>query len=353
MLEFKHKYRGGFANNFDLMRLFLATSVVFLHFDHLVNDPAVSALLKPTEFVSSRAVNGFFVVSGFVVYMSFDRSRKLGKYLVSRFLRLYPAYLAAILIVGSLPFVLSSCAGQDYFSPAWLRYLGTNLVFLNFLQPNLPCVFDGNFDNTLNGSLWTLKIEVMFYAVVPVLFFLIRRFGGVLVLSLTFAFSLAYFYGMMALADTSGSGAYVVLARQLPGQMTYFSAGIFLYLYYERFAAHIAWLFPLAVALLFVPFLWIEPIALGIVIIGAAVAPKYHVDLSKIGDLSYGVYVFHFPIIQLFLQLGIFKGSHLGLFAAVLSATFFAAFLSSRLIEKPAALLNRKLNGKRVPKPAQ
>lgn len=348
MIEFQNKYHGGFANNFDCIRLILATSVVFLHFDHLVNDPAVSAVLRYTKFLSGHAVEAFFVVSGFVVFMSYDRARDLRSYVVSRLFRLYPVYLAAILLVGSLPFLLSSCTDQDLFSSAWFKYLAANLMFLNFLQPSLPCVFDANFDKALNGSLWTIKIEVMFYAIVPVLFFLVRRFGGVFILTLTYILSWLYSLGMMKLAERSGSDFYTTLAYQLPGQMTYFSAGVFLYLYYEHFAANQAWLLPLSALLLVFQFPGVAPIALGIIVIAVAVTPKYHVDLTKLGDLSYGVYVFHFPIIQLFLQMHLFEKSRVGLFFAVLAATFFVAFLSSRLIEKPAANLKKRLSVKQA-----
>lgn len=349
MTEFPHKYHGGFANNFDLIRLILATSVVFLHFDHLVHDPAVSSVLRYTEFLSGRAVDAFFVVSGFVVYMSFDRTPNLKKFAINRFFRLYPAYLAAVLSVALLPLALSSCGGGDLFSPTWWRYLAVNLVFMNFLQNSLPSLFAGNFDNALNGALWTLKIEVMFYAVVPILFYLIRRFGGGLVLALTFVAGLVYSSVLLGLAERSGSGLYTTLAHQLPGQMPYFSVGIFLYLYYERIAAHWLWLVPLALALLVPQLSWTEPVAVGVVVIAAAMGFRTHVNLTKIGDLSYGIYIFHFPIIQVFLQLNLFQGSPLAKFIAVLVTTLVVAFLSSRLVEQPSAKLKKKLTGKRSP----
>lgn len=347
MTEFPHKYHGGFANNFDLVRLVLATSVVFLHFDHLVNVPEVSEVLRYTKFLSGRAVDAFFVVSGFVVYMSYDRTRNLKKYAISRFFRLYPAYLVAVLFVAFLPLAMSSCGGGDPFSSTWWRYLVVNLAFMNFLQDTLSCLFAGNFDRALNGSLWTLKIEVAFYAVVPILFYLIRRFGGVLVLALSFVTSLVYSFFLFGLAERSGSGLYATLAHQLPGQMTFFSVGIFLYLYYERVAAQWLWLVPISLVLLLPQLSWTEPVAVGVVVIAAATGFRTHVNLTKIGDLSYGVYIFHFPIIQVFLQLNLFQGSPLAQFIAVLATTFAAAFLSSRLVEQPSAKLKKKLTGKR------
>lgn len=349
MNNFQQKYEGGFANNFDMVRLVLATSVVFLHFDHLLNQAAASEILQYTEWLSSRAVPAFFVVSGFVVYMSFERDQDLMKYTVSRFLRLYPAYFVVVTVVALLPLISTTCVSTGMFTPTWWRYLVVNLGFANFLQPTLPCVFDANFDQALNGSLWTLKIEVMFYATVPILYHLICRFGGLSILIGIFILSLIYYSGMMALFNSTGSGIYRTLANQLPGQMSYFSIGILLYLYYGHFYRHWKWLVVAGVVLLFLPVLSAEPIALGIITIAAATVAKKHIDLTKVGDLSYGIYILHFPIIQLSLQLGLFEGQWVLHFVAILFATFVAAFLSSRLIEIPAMRLKKKLTGKRSP----
>lgn len=352
MLDPQSKYEGGFANNFDVVRLILATSVVFLHFDHLVNAAAVSAVLEHTRFISARAVPAFFVVSGFVVYMSFDRSRNLANYTVSRFLRLYPAYFFVVCAMALTPLLLTGCEGQTVFSPTWWRYLVANLAFLNFVQPTLPCLFEGNFDQTINGALWTLKIEVMFYASVPIIFWLIQRFGGLLVLGTLFVLGAIYSAILLSLAANTGSGLYETLANQLPGQMTYFAMGMLLYLYYGHFAAHWKWLIPLSAVLMLASLPVVEPIVLGIFIIGAATAGVRQLDLSKMGDLSYGIYIFHFPIIQLSIHFGLFENAHLLHFIAILFATFAAAYFSSRLIELPSARLKRKLLGRRPPAPA-
>lgn len=63
---------------------------------------------------------------------------------------------------------VSSLGIGEYFSRTWLKYVGFNLAFLNFVQQSLPGVFEGHKFDAVNGALWTLKIEVMFYAVVPV-----------------------------------------------------------------------------------------------------------------------------------------------------------------------------------------
>lgn len=339
MTDIIQKYHGGFKNNFDIIRLILSTSVVLLHFDHLVNNPDVTSVLIYTEIISSYAVKAFFVVSGFVVYMSFDSTQDFKKYFISRLLRLYPAYLVSVLIIASLPLFLSTCNNQDAFNSTWVKYIFANLFFLNFLQPNLPCIFESNFDNALNGSLWTIKIEVMFYAIVPIIYLLIKRFGGFLVLILIYTISMLYTYSMLALAEKSGSDFYTMLAHQLPGQMAYFSTGIFIYLYYKKFSDNLKLLFPISFIPIYFSISPLEPLGLGIIVIALSTASKPHFNLSKLGDISYGIYLFHFPIIQIFLQFNLFNKSPFLLLAASLTTTLIIANISWRFIEKPASKL--------------
>lgn len=346
MVDPESKYSGGFANNFDLVRLVLATSVVFLHFDHLLNDTGVSNVLYYLQGLSSRAVPAFFVVSGFVVYMSFDRGRDLVQYTASRFLRLYPAYFIVVAAMACLPLLSTDCVGSVLWTSTWWRYVAVNLAFANFLQPTLPCVFEGNFDHALNGSLWTLKIEVMFYAAVPLLYLLIRRFGALPILIGVFVLSHIYVEWLLSLYRSTADSAYMTLANQLPGQMSYFSVGILLYLYHGQFHRHWRWLVPVAAAVMFLQCRLLEPLAVGILAIAAATLTRKNFDLTKIGDLSYGVYIFHFPIIQLSLQLDLFEGEPFLHLIAVLFLTFVVALLSSRFIEIPAMRLKKKVTGR-------
>lgn len=72
-------------------------------------------------------------------------------------------------------FFVSSLTLSEYFGKDWLRYLLSNLAFSNFMQPTLPGVFEGNHIDVVNGSLWTIKIELMCYIALPLLLFLCRK----------------------------------------------------------------------------------------------------------------------------------------------------------------------------------
>lgn len=338
--RFTYNYEGGFSNNFDLVRLVLASSVVFLHFDHLINEESVSEVLSNFEFISSRAVQGFFVVSGFVVFMSYVRTPDLNRYFVSRFLRLYPAYVVAVLLISVFSVVLPSCS--IFHEQEWIKYFIANLSFLNFIKPNLDCLFQGNFDDTINGALWTLKIEVAFYLTVPLIYFAIDKLGSSIVLLSIYLASISYTIILEYFFSVTGSGIYDILSRQLPGQMTYFATGIFLYIYHKKLAPHFLWILPICILVIFLDLNFIQPAALGFLVIFLATAPVKKVSFSKIGDLSYGIYIFHFPIIQTYIHFKVFEGQNVIIFFLTVITTFILSFMSARLVEEPASRLKRR-----------
>ena len=178
---------------------------------------------------SKVAVEAFFVVSGFLIFMSYERSSSTLTYISKRVRRIYPAYFVVVMLCALSLWTIRSLDPGHYFSFGWLKYVVANLTFLNYIHPTLPGVFEGNKLSEVNGALWTLKIEVMFYAAVPVIVYLFRRFGRFPVLISLYFASVVYLSLMTILAERTGSGAYSELARQLPGQLAYFMAGALFY----------------------------------------------------------------------------------------------------------------------------
>ncbi len=295
-------------------------------------------------FLSSGvAVEAFFVVSGFLIFMSCERSSSLASYAGKRFRRIYPAYFSVVMLCALGLFVLSSKDSGGYFSLAWFKYVVANLAFLNFLQPALPGVFEGNKLAVIDGPLWTLKVEVMFYLSVPLFVYLCRRCSRFSVLALTYCGSTLYAWLLTTAAQRSDSTIYLELARQLPGQLSYFMSGALLYYYLPLFERR-TWQFiaPAILVLaidLFVPLPFLEPLALAIIVIGCGVF-FYLGNFGKYGDFSYGVYILHFPIIQVLLQMGWFKESPWYFLSAVILAVSGGAIAMWHLVEKRYLLRN-------------
>lgn len=302
-------------NNFDLLRLLLAGTVCLVHTYELSGFQRLAAI--STLLSSAVAVKAFFVVSGFLIFMSYERSSSLKSYFSKRARRIYPAYFVVVTVSAFGLFIASSASISEYFSVQWLRYLAANLAFLNFLQPTLPGVFEKNPIPAVNGALWTLKIEVMFYLTVPVIVYLCRRFSHIVILAGLYGASVVYTWFMAQLAASTGAGIYLELGRQLPGQLAYFMAGAFLYYFLPLFECRKTQFLVIAVGILvatrYVPLTFLEPLALAIVVLFFALFPFFG-NFGKFGDFSYGVYIIHFPLIQLLVQSGWFADSNAWMF---------------------------------------
>jgi peptidoglycan/LPS O-acetylase OafA/YrhL len=175
-------------NNFDLIRLLLSLMVFLVHSYELSKNPGLSMI--PVFLNTHTAVCAFFVISGFLVSSSFANSTTPAEYFSKRIRRVFPGYVVVVLLCGLAGVAFSEYSYREYFSFPLLRYLGANLSFLNFIQPSLPGVFIGNSSPFVNGALWTIRLELLFYLSVPMVFMLLKRFRKSLVFLFMFGIAL-------------------------------------------------------------------------------------------------------------------------------------------------------------------
>jgi peptidoglycan/LPS O-acetylase OafA/YrhL len=220
--------------------------------------------------------------------------------------------------------------------------LAANLCFLNFIQPSLPGVFSYNIiPDVVNGSLWTLKVEVMLYIFVPLVVpFLVKRksifvFAGLYLFSFLFKYFMDYSY------DNTGKTIYILLGKQFLGQIRFFISGAILLFYFDFFKNKMKWIFPMAFLIFMARYFtlhWVfaffYPLAFAVILITFAYYFKKLGAISKYGDLSYGIYLYHYPVIQLFVHLGWMKESPLLLFFTCLCLLVILSWLSWHLLEK-------------------
>ncbi len=325
-------------NNFDHIRLFLAVGVFLFHTAELTQ-LATFEIFK--SFINvTVAVHSFFIVSGFLIFMSYERSSSLKSYLSKRVRRIVPAYITVVMTLFLVLSLLSELSLASYFTSteSW-SYLFANLLTLNFLHPTLPGVFESNYLPAIDGSLWTIKVEVAFYLSVPLIAYFYRWFKPTTLLSIIFIASAFYFYSMGYLAKEQNNTLFYLLQHQLPGQMLFFSAGALLYYNYELFKRYQHLLFITAILIYtsqsYFPVYPLYAIALSIIVIYLATAVAFLGHIAKHGDLSYGIYIWHFPLIQVFIALGVFTSNVWIAFGGLTLLVFLAAWLSWHLIEKP------------------
>ena len=327
-------------NNFHLVRLLLALMVAVYHSVALSGVPAWSDLEAHLGLAAELGVQGFFVVSGYLVWVSLERSSSLGGYAEKRARRLLPAYVVVVLSCALAAVIFSQASRNDPMSV--LRYVGWNLTFLNFMEPNLPGVFVDNRFAEINGALWTLKIEVMFYLVLPLLAWLLRAAGRHrwIIFLVVYVAAEAWRVALEQAGSVQNDGMLIELARQLPGQMSFFIVGIAL----AAWRAELNWrsaLAPAALVVLVVSILVpaldvFRALGIGVVVIWIAIGLPRMFDAARFGDFSYGLYIVHFPIIQILVVLGVFVANPLVGLAAAALASVSAAFLLWHLVEMPS-----------------
>lgn len=322
-------------NNMGALRLLFALIVVFVHSYDLSQQPALMFISH--YFNRDIAVQGFFVLSGFLIFMSYENSPTLKGYFIKRIRRIYPAYFTVIVICAVAGGFLTTIPLANYLHGA-LHYLGTNLVFMNFLHPDLPGVFATNYMRAVNGALWTIKIEVLFYAAVPLIAWVIHRYGKFAVLIGLYLLSFGYNTYCYHMATVTGNSKYLALAVQLPGQLMYFMAGAMFYYFFDVCRARLGKILlgaALAYPFAAMPHLhMLQPLLLAGIVVGASFI-YFAGNAGRYGDMSYGVYILHFPIIQTLICMGAFRTSPIGSLCCAIAMALGLAFLSWHFVEKP------------------
>ncbi|MCD1295776.1 hypothetical protein CUJ83_12280 [Methanocella sp. CWC-04] len=342
-------------NNFDLLRLAGAMLVIFFTTYGVMGAYKLDPLFRLTNGVITTGGMGvlmFFIISGYLITMSWDKRRNIIRFLWARFLRLVPALagvaLLTIFIIGPLTTHQNL---WDYFTSrtTW-GYLSIITVF--FPSYHLPGVFIHNPSNMVNAALWSLPIESTMYLIVLVLGVLGILNKKYLVTLLTLSILGAYLY-------INVHTAHIILPvmshdiinqlkqySQMVSYPLYFMVGSIYYLNHDKIKydmrlvllASIAWVlsFWYYELLLLTTFICIPYIVLGI----AFTSIPYINGIGTKADISYGLYIFHYPVQQTVLNF--FSLDTLTLLIATLLITVPLAWLSWHLIE------NRALNIKNI-----
>ncbi|MFC4741049.1 acyltransferase family protein [Flavobacterium ponti] len=323
------------ANCFDFLRFFFAFQILLYHLAVLSQNEKLTIL---TVFSNANlAVKGFFIISGFLVAKSYLNTTTLKMYFIKRVKRILPAYFFVVFLAALVLFFVSNLSYSEYYCNADLyKYIVWNSMFMNFVHPCLPGVFYNNFMCVVNGSLWTLKVEEGFYLVLPLLFFLIFKIKKTaLVLCVIYLLSFLYWYVL------DFHFRKPLFAKQLPGYLSYFCTGIFLFIYHQKLFKK-KWLY-LGLAILVILATYkinvainvFYPMALGTIIIVAAYTIPIFNNFGKYGDFTYGLYIYHFPIIQIFKQYNLFDKYNPFLMAfCIIIMTFIFAIFSWFCVER-------------------
>ncbi len=329
------------ANSLDVLRLVLATTVALVHSSAIAygHQPEFGA----TQ-VGALAVDAFFVLSGFLVTRSLLRLDSVWRYAWHRFLRILPLFYLVLFLTAFVvaPVVAwlegqgpaSAFAGPD---PAWTYITNNALLYIapdNFGVAGLPAGTQQ--PGVINGALWTLFYEAVCYVLVAVLGIvglLGRRRWAVPALA-------GLWWAALVLAE---------LGVRIPGPIFHrfffvFLLGTTAYLYADRIPVRGRWALA-SVVVLMTSFAVLDDyrilggVAFAYLCLYAVVRTPW-LRWRLRADLSYGMYVFHWPVETMLVLAGATALTQVGYTALAIALTAALAWASWTFLERPC--LSRK-----------
>lgn len=328
-------------NNFDFIRLIGALLVLYSHSFPLTGNGAQEPFIIFTKGQLSFGGLGvliFFSISGFLITKSYVERNNFMIFLKSRFFRIIPALVPVVILTVFVlgPLVTNLTLMEYFYSKMTWKYL-LNIFPVKEAYFWLPGVFAEFPNKSPNGSLWTLPLELQCYAVVALLgifsilkkiqnkWFLFCIFVLLNVVIGIFYFKISYFVKVQV-AFLFG-GLYFLLFR---------------YIYWNPYIGCMS-LIGLIISGFF------GYLILGWYVFGTYLMIYLSYELMicswkfmRFGDISYGFYIYSFPVQQTLIYLNMGKMKPIQNVIMAFPIVFCFAFLSWHLLEKKAILLVRK-----------
>ncbi len=307
--------------NFDYLRLFFAVTVLTGHLS--------LGYLQSSIWNSQLAVFCFFCTSGYLITLSFQREPDLNAYVVKRAMRIYPPIVA--MVVALLLFGLATDQGHGFLRGSFGLLLFQDWLILSSDGAGLALGVFGH------GAFWTLVVELQFYAFLPFAMWLIGINWRLAALGAAGVWYLSH--------NSLGAIPWVsplsyVYHQNLFTVVQYFFAGMLLALCWHRVrAAAWFWFAGVPAAICLQGYLsiygnqylsYFQPLSLAILVVAAAHLLGKLGKRAPWGDLSYGLYLYHFPVFLVLRHVGIESD------AVLIAASVAVAFVSWHLIEKPS-----------------
>jgi peptidoglycan/LPS O-acetylase OafA/YrhL len=339
-------------NNIDLLRLLAATQVavthLIKHFDLQV-PVAVDLFLRQIPGVPI-----FFCLSGYLIYQSYANTSSPRSYFVNRVLRLFPALWVCLAVSLLLVFLSGYKPSVTPTLTQWITWLGAQISFAQFY--NAPFLREYG-DGVLNGSLWTIAVEIQFYILAPVLYLATRRFGARvvfgIVLVVTVAANLAFIWHKFGELNPS-----VWLRLFQVSFFPWFHMFVLGVLFSIRSdwvdfcVRHRVALTILYIVIVFtshylgfadgnlinpVQFVFLCMAMMGWVFTNRTLSTR----LLRKNDYSYGIYIFHMPVINYFIE--VYSVPNLTLWHVTVAAILIAALAIASwfVVERTALRLKR------------
>lgn len=326
-------------NNLQWLRLIFAMQVVLMHtHEHL-------GLWVPAALKYFPGVPAFFFVSGFLIYASWQNAPG-AQYFRNRFLRLWPALI--LVTLGAFAVVVTARGVGDVAANP-LVYISWFVAQISLGQAYNPALFRDVGVGVMNGALWTITAEILFYLAVPILSFGNRLWRGFIPAVTALSF-LIYAAGPDYLGDMMiGSKSlfdYLAITPIVWGWM--FGLGIMAFQYYGHIKPLLKYAPIAIIACTAMIFMGQKGVLfqswgneVGLIYFAAycwiIMWLAFHLPAKTLKpDFSYGIYIWHMPVINFLLVMQFASP----IWAIIL--TILIAILSWYGVEKPSLRLKRK-----------
>jgi len=294
----------GRDNNLNLIRLLAISMVIYSH------SFILSGNLEPTPpFIDGGygpiGLNVFFILSGFLITQSYLRTPNPARFIWSRALRIFPALFCVVTLSAFVlgPLVTTLPLGTYFSSPqTYFSFLTFTLFIVKY---NLPGVFTHNaYGTAVNGSLWMLKYMVVFYLFVLFL-------GMARVLEKKRSMLILFLLSLVLHHLNVGKGLFVftISIEQTLRLFTYFGLGMVAYLYRDSLAINIYY-FIFCVLVLVIASVKhglnesLFAFVLTYIVLYLGFNKRINLPwFSKTEDISYGVFIYSFPVQQTIIYL--------------------------------------------------
>lgn len=323
-------------NALNFVRLSLAC-IVIVH--HAVPLGGFLVPLKLGNFsVGHMAVGGFFCISGYLITRSRLGSNSIGRFAWKRALRILPAFWVCLVVTAAVIALIGSQVTGGWALSAAISYVVSNADMWNGDHTIGTTISALPFPLDWNGSLWTLRFEILCYAMVAIAMSVgfVRR-NPRFVLG---AFVIATAVGLL------GSDAWPQPVKDLVFLVPFFLAGAVLFVYSDR--VRVSWRLA---ALAGVSLGVVSVLNLGHELGGLPTAylcmwlgvslPQGFKRIGARNDFSYGMYLYGMPVQQLLVIFGAAGLGQLGYTLLSIVATIPLAIASWFLVEKPALRLTK------------
>ncbi len=327
-------------NGFNFLRLMGALFVIYSHSYAIFYGTSTSSihkdiLMDTTGFgtLGDLGVNIFFIVSGLLITMSLINNKtKIKTFVMSRILRVYPAMFVMVIISLIVFYFISTQDFKSFFTSSdTIKYFIKNNTLLFGVFTNLEGIFEDNYFKTVNGSLWTLPWEVRMYVVIFLIFFIFPKYSKFITLFLATTISIYYYY--LLTSDTEFIHPSIRF-------LSLFLLGSTFFYFKDKVPLNKVYFIVIVVVLFLALYLrnhnlfnFFNVFLLPYFIIYIAYRFMFLKVFNNMGDYSYGIYIYSFPIQQFFVTIDIPFMTYVFLSCSI---TLCMAFLSWHLIEKKA-----------------